>query len=914
MRHETKTPKRLPAAWLPLVAVLVLLPAAAVHAQTTCEIPLFVKQGLIGANVMILADNSGSMNEPIMHPDYDASIAYTGNFETTSEYYVTRTQAYTPRSFNRRWASTPSATLVSSDNGQDGRYQGNYLNWIYFHATAAQRAALPQQTRIQLLKVVLSDLISRSARLNFGLTRFNYDRGGTVVSRCGASSSTLLTQISGMTADAWTPLGEAAETVLNYFASTDAHAPIVAGCQYNFTIVVTDGMPTMDLDVSAYLQDADGDGQDPGNCTTLGTGYPNSMDCSGYFDDVIWYMRHHDLRPDLDGDQHVSSYVVGYSVDNALLRSAASKGDGLFFLATDAASLRTSLEYAIQDILRRISAGSAVAVVSTEQGTDDRLYRGKFMPIDWDGFMECYRLPYRDGDSAIWEAGELLQARRRDDRRIFTALGSTVYDFVSTNATRLRAAMGATSDAAAANLISWGRGEDVTGLRNRRGWILGPIVHSTPVVVGAPANFVLTESYQQFSLANQDRRKTVYVGANDGMLHAFDADSGAEGWAFVPQFALPAFAVMADSFYCHKYSVDQTVTVKDVQLGGAWKTVLVSGGREGGAAIFAMDVTDPGSPQLLWQANLPTGMKYNSDVEITQVHGTWLALVGSGLDKTNKEAWVHAYQLSDGTLLGSKRMSVDARAVRNKATRPVTLDLDLDGNTDLVYACDLLGSIYRFATNNNPSPASWTMTKLYSGTAEISANPAVAYGPNNKVYVYVGTGSYLEDADMTTTTSGRFLCVIDDHSGSTYTTSNLRDQTSTVSSIGTAKGWYVDLRQETGERVTQNAVVVAETVIFTSFAPSLDACTAGGTSWMYQMRYDNGGNTEEQDSPGDRVEELGDGIASYPVVDLASGTAVVQSSDASISVVPIAAQFQRMNVRSWQENFNNVARPQTRAQ
>jgi len=547
--------------------------------------------------------------------------------------------------------------------------------------------------------------------------------------------------------------------------------------------------------------------------------------------------------------------------------------------------------------------------VSTEQGTDDRLYRGKFMPVDWDGFMECYRLPYNDGDSALWEAGELLQARNRASRRIFTGLGSQVYEFTSSNASQLRAAMGAATDQEAGDLITWGRGDDVAGLRNRRSWVLGPIVHSTPVVVGAPANFLVDESYQQFSIAHKERRKMVYVGANDGMLHAFDAESGDERWAFVPQFALPAFAVMADSFYCHKYTVDQTVTVKDVRINGSWRTVLLTGGREGGAAIFAMDVTAPDSPELLWQATLPTGKKFTSDVEIVQIGGVWVALVGSGLDTTSMEAWVHAYQISDGTLLGSKMMSRVASAPRNKATRPVSIDTDLDGNADLVYACDLRGSIYRFKTNGSAVPASWTMSKLYSGSVEISANPAVAFGEGNKVYVYVGTGAYLEDADMTSTTASTFLCVIDKQDGATATLSGLRNQTTSINTMGTAAGWYVNLTRETGERVTQNAVVVAETVIFTSFAPNTDACRAGGTSWMYQMRYEDGGNTSEQDSPSDRVEDLGQGVASYPVVDLSSGTAVVQSSDASISVVPIAAVFQRMNVRSWQENFDNVQRP-----
>lgn len=905
MRHEMKITTLSKVTWPLLLVALCLTSAAVVQAQT-CEIPLFVKQGLNGANVMILADNSGSMNEVIHSDDYDENVAYTGNFNRTSDYYVTKTKAYTPSSFNRFWPTSPSLTLVASDNGEDGIYPGNYLNWLYFHATAAQRTAAPRQTRIQLLKVVLSDLIFRSERLDFGLTIFQNDHGGSIIGKCGVNHNSLLAQIAGITANAWTPLAEATETILDYFSISGPTAPITVPCQYNFLIVVTDGMPTMDMDVSLYLQDADGDGQDPGNCTTLGTGYPNSFNCSSYFDDVVYYMAHRDLRPDMDGDQNIITYVVGYDIDTPLLQSAAEKGDGLFFKATNATGLRQSLEYAVQDILRRISAGSAVAVVSTEQGTDDRLYRGKFMPIDWDGFMECYQLPYNEGDSAIWEAGELLQRRTTSSRQIFTALGNNTYDFTSSNAANLRAAMGAATDLEAADLINWGRGDDVLGLRNRRGWILGPIVHSTPVVVGPPANFLVTQSYQEFFQAQEHRRKMVYVGANDGMLHAFDANSGEEQWAFVPQFALPSFAVMADSFYCHKYSLDQTVTVKDVQLNGVWKTVLITGGREGGAAVFAMDVTNPDSPSLLWQNTLPTGMKFTSDVEIATISGTPVALVGSGLDKTNMESWVHGYRISDGALLGSKLLSRNNRAPRNKTTRPVSLDRDLDGNVDLVYAADLLGSVYRFDTSTSANPADWSMTKLYNGTVEITANPTVAYGENGKVYVYFGTGAYLEDADMTTSGAQTFICVIDKHDGTTANLSGLRNQTSSISAIGTAAGWYVNLNQLTGERVTQPAAVVAETVIFTSFAPDQDACVAGGTSFLYQMSYKDGNKTGDQDSLGDRITELGQGIASYPVVDLSTGTAVVQSSDASISVEPIATTFLRMNVRSWQESFNNV--------
>ncbi len=894
-----------------VLAVLgMLIPGAGAVTAQDCEIPLFVKQGLTGANVMILADNSGSMNEAILHADYDPETAYTGNFNRAATYYITKTKAYEPNDFYSYWPATPSATLISSDNGQDGRYPGNYLNWIYFHATAAQRAAVPQVSRIQVLKSILNEIITRSQRLNFGLTVFQYDHGGSIIGKCGVNETSLHAQIDGITANTWTPLGESMETLVDYFSNDGPDAVIQSPCQYNFLLVVTDGYPTMDLDVSPYLWDADHDGRDPGNCASIGAPYDEWNNCSDHFDDVAYYMQHTDLRPDLDGDQTVVTYVVGYGLDAPLLEDAAINGDGLYFYAENAIQLYLSMERAIQDILRRISAGSAVAVVSTERGVDDRLYRGKFMPLDWDGYLECYSLPYQSGDTALWEAGEILRSRNPSDRTIFTALGDTRYDFVPLNANNLYTAMNVGNAAVAESLIYWARGSEYEGWRDRNGWKLGDIVHATPVVVGKPATFIMEESYQNFYQANLERQKMVYVGANDGMLHAFNAENGQEEWAFVPEFALPDFATMADTTYCHVYTCDQTATVKDVMIGGLWRTILISGGREGGASLFALDITEPLSPDVLWQVDLPNGKSYSSEVEIVSIGGNPVALVGSGLDQTDFEAWIYGYDVATGALLGSRELSTTA-GPRNKASRPAVVDLDLDGNVDLIYVADLGGSLWRMEVAGYTNPASWSVSELYTGGLEITSPPVAAYAPDGGVNVYFGTGAYLTDDDMTTTDQQRFICVFDRHAGSTFDYRDLADQSSAIGELTDENGWYVELWNELGERVTEAAVVVAETVIFTTFAPTLDACVGGGNSYLYQMAYDTGGLAQEAegDQPEDRSVSLGDGVASYPVVDLAAGTVVIQSSDAEIHVQDIAAPITPLTVRSWQENYDDLVLP-----
>lgn len=889
-----------------LVGLIVLLAAAGGAAQE-CDVPLFVQQSIQGANVMILADNSGSMNQAMYHHRYRWQEHYAGDFDPDQTYFVTKNGKKTPKDFNWAFEGTATANMIQSDNGQPARYTGNYLNWLYYHATDEERAEIPQVTRIQVLKQVLCEIMDQSsARLKFGLTVFQHDHGGSVIGKCGVNATSLKAQINGMTANTWTPLGESMETVLDYFAYDGPDAAIEEPCQFNFVLVVTDGLPTMDEDVSAYLWDADSDGEDPGNCASIGAPYPETNHCTGHFDDVAYHMAHMDLRNDMEDDQFAYTYVVGFHEQGNLLREAAQNGKGLFFFAENAVDLFLSIELAIQDIMKKISAGSAVAVISTEEHADDRLFRGKFMPVDWTGFLESHALPYESGQDPLWEAGQIMEERGPNSRNIFTAIGAEVIPFTEGYAGDLQEYMEAADLVEAAQLIAWGRGEDVAGLRDRHGWILGDIVHATPVVVASPVNFLAEQAYQEFYAANENRQKMVYVGANDGMLHAFNADSGDEEWAFVPEFALPTFNVMADSFYCHTYSCDQTATIADLKIGGIWKTVLVAGGGKGGAGLFAMDITEPGNPDLMWQAELPGGLSNASEVEIGSIGGQAVALIGSGLDETGGNAYLFCYHVSSGNLVGTASLGVTKS--RNKATRPEAVDLDLDGQTDLVYVADLSGSVWRIALNESPYAGLWNITELYSGTEEITASPTAAAGIDGDIYVYFGTGAYLTEDDMVTSEQHYFSCVYDDHGGATATQKDLTNQTATISDVGNDRGWYVELWNQPGERVTQQAAVVAETAIFTSFAPTLNACSAGGQSWLYQMDYKTGSHETMlgMDNPEDRSAYLGQGLASYPVVDLAAGQVVIQSSDAAIHVHNVASIFQRIIVKSWQEAFEQT--------
>ena len=204
----------------------------------------------------------------------------------------------------------------------------------------------------------------------------------------------------------------------------------------------------------------------------------------------------------------------------------------------------------------------------------------------------------------------------------------------------------------------------------------------------------------------------VYVGANDGMLHAFDAETGDEDWAFVPEFALPRFADMADSFYCHNYTCDQTVTVKDVKINGAWRTVLVAGGGGGGVEHLRPGHHLSRTPRrCCGRPDLPNGMKYHSEVEIASIGGKSMALVGSGLDMDNMEAYLYAYDLSNGDLLGEAVLSEDMAARATRPASPAMVDINLDGETDLVYMADCWAPCTASDSTATTNPDNWDIDR-----------------------------------------------------------------------------------------------------------------------------------------------------------------------------------------------------------
>ncbi len=463
------------------------------------------------------------------------------------------------------------------------------------------------------------------------------------------------------------------------------------------------------------------------------------------------------------------------------------------------------------------------ATVEVSSGVNRKLiFAGTFIFPGWEGHLRAYDVtdvvavdsantvlrtvsrstlpedPGRtvmEGSSIRWDAGTLLNGRSADSRVIYTAIDVsgtlTRTDFTAANATTLGPILNDPNNDAA-GLINFVRGVGRT-------WKLGDIDHSTPVMVGPPSGSAdqMGAGYATYKEARADRIKVLYVGANDGMLHAFDARDGNELWAYVPGNLLPRLremwpvnATTGQRVLARKSYVDGSPISADVFIGGAWKTVLICGQGRGKGSLnsgglnyyFALDITDPYAPTPLWEFTDYTEDNAMGESWSVPVVGkvlvddvaTWVAFMGSGYnnDPAHPAAGKTFYgvRIEDG--LGLLRHAVGETVTTPNINNvlvasPSAIDTDLDGLLDRVYAADLDGHVYSVNVDGSWSTAhsnGWSVATIYTDSRNypIASKPlawmdVLAGLPVPRVYF--GTGG--DDAAPSTGTYS-FVCVMDD--------------------------------------------------------------------------------------------------------------------------------------------------------
>lgn len=598
-------------------------------------------------------------------------------------------------------------------------------------------------------------------------------------------------------------------------------------------------------------------------------------------------------RTTLDNKRHPSS------VDD--LWHATINSRGQLLNANTPRDISEGLKAVLADIALRTSSVASITTNTTRLDTQTLIYQARFNSEDWSGQLLAYSLN-TDGsvNELVWDAAEKIP--EHDTRNIFTfnKTNSTGVVFTEDNWGNLSSEQ--QGDLATNATLSYIRGDPSNeGTFRNRNSILGDIINSDPLFVKNP-NFgygVLPDTEGSSYLTYRDseiylnRPPVIYIGANDGMLHAFEASSdaitgGVELFAFIPHGVFDAktnrLASLADPGYTHKYFVDGSPRVGDAYIdigeGDEWRTILVGSTGAGGRSVFALDITDPENftkDNILWEfSHTELGYTIGQPTIARMATGDWVAVFGNGYGSTSGKAQLFVVDLESGTLL--KLIDTGAGS-NNGLASPIPVDSDNDRITDFVYAGDLLGNMWSFKfpgenningwdvsykTGSTPTPLI-TVKDDYNIPQPITSRPAVGGHPDGGVMVYFGTGKFFEEGDNAVDTNGTIESFygIRDNGSAVAGRSVLQEQEIThefeafnrnirVTSQNATNytvdeppdnpirhGWYIDLVSPEegyqGERVVSQPLLRHSRIIFTTLIPSANPCDFGGTGWLMEL-------------------------------------------------------------------------------
>jgi len=382
----------------------------------------------------------------------------------------------------------------------------------------------------------------------------------------------------------------------------------------------------------------------------------------------------------------------------------------------------------------------------------------------------------------------------------------------------------------------------------------------------------------------------LYVGANDGMLHAFDADTGVEQFAFIPNGVYDNLVRLTSPTYSHKYFVDASPFIGDAYIDDdqdmnniiasanrRWRTVLVGATGAGGRSVFALDVSDPDNftqADILWEFTDPDlGYTIGQPVAARMANGDWAAIFGNGYNSDNGKAFLFIVNLETGALIKKIDTGIGSTTTPNGLGTPALL-ADGQGVISTAYAGDLYGNIWKFdlsASNEGSNNTSGWTSAFKSGSTllpfftakdssavaqPITAPLNIGTNPNGGYMIYFGTGKYFEDNDKYVGSNPQvqsFYALWDDGTRiSTTDRSELTHQVifsetadwrsveqATGSQPASPRGWYLDLESPVngaeGERIVSEPLLRNGRAIFTTLTPDSDPCSWGGTSWVMEL-------------------------------------------------------------------------------
>lgn len=440
----------------------------------------------------------------------------------------------------------------------------------------------------------------------------------------------------------------------------------------------------------------------------------------------------------------------------------------------------------------------------------------------------------------------------------------------------------------------------------KRTTLLGDIVNSDIVVANKgddygyrnlvqdgkadPLNYA---AYLRSKVAS--RKDMVFVGANAGMFHAFDGETGKETFAYIPSTALGHMANLlfpydrskASQAFQHRYFVDGLATAGDIYANG-WKTAVVASSGAGGKSMFALDVSDAGAPSVLWELSdkvtaadstgTAAGRRIGNMlgrpviVPVASAGGPrWKAIFGNGYNSASKQAALIVVDMQDGSVTAIPVTDAEAAGANGLGNIAVTdrwigLAADntqtagRDGLGDTVYAGDQQGNLWKFDLRDNS--VAFSGKPLYTAKDKSGARQPITGGlevsaAGTGTMVFFGTGSFSFNEDATDK-SMQSVYAIADQGRPVAGRSELQQQFILSSSGGTRagssnigsiakRGWFVDLGIDSaqngnptaaGERFIGHPLLQNGILFFATYTPKSAGtadCEVGGSNTLYGM-------------------------------------------------------------------------------
>jgi type IV pilus assembly protein PilY1 len=905
---------------------------------------------------------------------------------------------------NYSWSKCDPATPVLKDGTQrsEEAERNNFATWYSFH-----------RTRMKLAKAGASRAFDAvdNVRMGFWSLHNNADGDFNIPVKTnegkfeGANRDKWYESLLDADPSDGTPLRSTLDKAGKYFSRDDGDGPYgpneaaseQLACRQNFTVLTTDGYWNGDSGFSMANYDGT-DATDTITSPKLDDGTtahsytykavaPYTDGQSNTLADVAMKYWRTDLRTDLPnvvprpktGDafwQHMITFGISIGLKGTLDQSsveevlaqkgvtkdgrtvgwptpsadstnniddllhAAVNGHGEFIAATDSQKFYDALKDVLGKIDAKRASGSNVATNSTSFQSNTRAYQATYMSGEWTGDMLAYDVTAKGiSTTAAWTLSKqvALPENKFADRGVFTWSGTQGTSFPTgdqaTALTRTGSIAPVEGDDNAAYIKGDQSLEQAKGgkLRTRSG-LIGDIVNSSP--------FYVKES------------ESIFIGANDGMMHAIDALTGKVNFSYVPAgLDFAALSTISKPEYEHHFFVDGPISVSAYRQ-TADKNYLVGTLGRGGKGAYALDVTRPSNfsaRSVLWDhtADVDNDMGYvlgaplitrgNNNVDI--------AIVANGIDSANGKAVLYVYNLTTGAEI--KRFDTGV-AGGNGLSAPRGADLNGDGKVDYVYAGDLKGNVWKFDMTGTGA-GSWTISGnapfFTTGTNQpITGGLALARDPvnRNNIWVAFGTGRLITDGDIETTDTQRIYGLMDDGTAIVNHSALVQRSIALVtddgkyrafekySALPTGKrGWYVNLGVPTeGERVVSGPRINGRALWVSSIIPEAGkGCESGGTGYLNALDLftgtsggdDSGSSTSYIDVNGDgngKNDNIGSGDGELPVgsVNLGIGMptesnqidnlVLVCGSDGKCGTVPTPPGGGTPKRLSWRELYN----------